>query len=139
MSELTADQEQAVVAFDHAAEELRFFKSQQWSVANYSLLAQAALVTAPALIPHDGGTSARILSAMVSFVVASAAIWLLHSLDLGIDKERRRMEAAHQLLPALWKIHEPSHATARADATVTLCIAALVGAAVAIAIDLANA
>jgi len=33
MSELTSEQEQAVVAFEHAAQELRFFKSQQWSVA----------------------------------------------------------------------------------------------------------
>ena len=36
-------EEQALAAFNHAAEELRFFKVQQWHVTNYALLAYVAL------------------------------------------------------------------------------------------------
>jgi len=78
------------------------------------------------------------LSAIVSIAVAAAGCWLLCALNLGIDKERTRMQAAHDLLPALWNIHQPRHASARADVTTTLGIAVVVGALVAIAIDIAN-
>jgi hypothetical protein len=140
MSELTAEQEQAIVAFNHAAEELRFFKSQQWNVANYALVAQAVLVAAPALFPDDRAARfAHILGVAVSFSVVIAAVTLIRALDNAIRKERTRMSAAHKLLPALWQIHKPAHETARADVTGTLMLAVVIGAVVAIAIDFANA
>jgi len=44
---MNAEQEQALAAFEHAADELRFFKGQQWAVSNYALILQAALASIP--------------------------------------------------------------------------------------------
>ena len=46
-------QEQALAVFSHAAEEIRFFKGQQWNVTNYTLAAYAALVATASLVWPD--------------------------------------------------------------------------------------
>jgi hypothetical protein len=40
-------EQQALTTVNYAAEELRFFKGQQWHVTNYALIAYAALAAAP--------------------------------------------------------------------------------------------
>ena len=46
------EEQQALAAFNHAAEELRFFKGQQWHVANYALLAYAAVVATQRVVEN---------------------------------------------------------------------------------------
>ena len=56
-------EEQALAAFNHAAEELRFFKGQQWHVTNYALLAYVALAGAPEWMGETWKASANLYCA----------------------------------------------------------------------------
>jgi hypothetical protein len=103
----SSEQEQALAVFNHAAEEIRFFKGQQWQVTNYALLTFAALAAIPlwwgparwALFGKNG------ICAGVAIVAAAWAFQILRSLDRAIDKERDRMNKARSKLPLIQEFH----------------------------------
>jgi len=147
MSERTDEheKEQALAAFSHAADELRFFKSQQWSVANYVLLAQAATVTVPGLLERAGAATtfesvARFAGVLVALVALRYGWKLLRWLDRSIRKERDRMYEARRKLPTLHAIHAPHELPqSDRDAVATVLRAAIsFGAVAAVAINLAH-
>lgn len=97
------EQEQALATFDHAAEELRFFKGQQWQVANYALIAYAALVAAPR---WTESCALSAIAGMLVFVVMLAALAVLWSLEQALAKERGRLFTARkEHLPLIEQIH----------------------------------
>ena len=105
------------IAFNHAAEEIRFFKSQQWSMTNYSLAAQAALVAS------GGALRAATYALMaLSIVLGFLSLSLLFSAEAGIYKERARMSRARDQLPELKAIHDGArpHPLARHASVVVL-------------------
>ena len=146
MSEQTDEheKEQALAAFEHAAEELRFFKGQQWSVANYALLAQAATVTVPGLLEHVADPPVESVARLVGVLVALAVLrygWnVLSWLDRSIRKERDRMYEARRQLPTLRAIHTPHELSqSDRDSVAPILRAAIVlGAVAAVAINLAH-
>jgi hypothetical protein len=114
------EQGQALAVFNHATEEIRFFKGQQWRVTNYALLAYAALAAAPRLIERESvgdcvWSVANLGCALVALVTASLAFGVLGSLNKALGKERRRMDKARCNLLLLMAIHnsEPRDRAAR--------------------------
>ena len=131
-------QEQALAVFNHAAQEIRFFKGQQWLVTNYALITYGALAATPQLI--DDTCLKAVASALCAAVVAlpaGAAGWVLYSLDEALDKERRRMDKARCKLPMVAKLH----ANGRVDGSVIWILrgAVVVGALLAIGINISRA
>jgi hypothetical protein len=104
--------EQALAVFHHAAEEIRFFKKQQWLVTNYTVLTYTVLVAAPEAVggSKDAANSffvfanwAGVAGALVACI---AAIWVLLSLDRSHQKELDRMNKARVgKLPVVQDIH----------------------------------
>jgi hypothetical protein len=100
-------EDQALVVFDHAAEEIRFFKGQQWNVTNYTLAAYAALVATASFAWPDGWRLwVSILAVALVFVAGGAAWKVLVSLERALNKERRRQHAARDILQLLKLVHE---------------------------------
>ncbi len=93
--------EQASIAFRHAADEIRFFKTQQWSLTNYAIGAQVGVVAA---VTHLSGRF--MIGTLSSAFVMVFALVLLALLQAGIAKERQRMSAAREDLPRLAEIHQ---------------------------------
>lgn len=87
------NEEQTLAAFHHAAEELRFFKGQQWRVANYTLLAYAALVATPSLVQSCAVSA---FAGVLVPVVTLAALAVLWSLEEALAKERGRLFTARE-------------------------------------------
>jgi hypothetical protein len=96
------EQEQALAVFHHAAEEIRFFKKQQWLVTNYTMLTYAALVAAPEAV---GGSKdptnslyvfANVLGIAGALLALIAAIGVLGSLDGSHKKELDRMDTVRK-------------------------------------------
>jgi hypothetical protein len=97
-----AEQNQALAVFHHAAEEVRFFKKQQWLVTNYTVLTYAALVAAPEAV---GGSKdpTNSLYVFVNWLGIAGALWafiaaigVLGSLDGAHQKELERMDAVRK-------------------------------------------
>jgi hypothetical protein len=109
---LALEQEQALAVFHHAAEEIRFYRKQQWQVTNYTLLTYGALVGAPELIggSKDAANSLYVAANWVGVVVALLACLGAHlvllSLDRSQEKELTRMRVAREeKLPVVQDIH----------------------------------
>lgn len=98
--------EEAAIAFKHAADEIRFFKGQQWSITNYALALQAGIVGTVKLIEPPLRFCWSDVAAMLAVVLMLAAVWLLIALEAAICKERDRMVNARDRLPVLKTIHE---------------------------------
>ena len=98
------EEQQALAAFNHAADELRFFKGQQWHVANYALLAYAAVVAAQRLVENPFMTRFAEVLVVAVLLVALVALW---SLEDALAKERGRLfRVRKRHLPLIEQIHE---------------------------------
>ena len=99
--------EQALTTFNHAAEELRFFKGQQWRVTNYALIAYAALAAAPSWVEPESWRSGVSCIASGLVVATFLAAWrVVAILEASIEKERDRQNAARDHLQLLRKLHK---------------------------------
>ena len=94
------DKEQAL---HHAAEEIRFFRGQQWHVANYALLSYATLIAASRLIESS---AIGLLAGLHILVVMVAGLGLLWSLEEAFAKERGRLFSVREdHLPLIERHH----------------------------------
>jgi hypothetical protein len=131
----SSEQEQALAVFNHAAEEIRFFKRQQWLVTNYALLAYGALAAVPPLIGDCEDVAnwiCDVASLGCAFVgvplVAIGAGVALWSLGKSQEKERRRMDRARGRLPVVAADHANGPVDGRLISRVTWVLwAALAG------------
>ena len=121
--------------FTHAGEEIRFFKSQQWHVTNYALLAYVALAAAPLWMPTWKSLASFFCAVLVA-AAAALALLVLRSLDAALQKERHRMREARCKLPVAAAIHTKFGPVNSKIVTRALQAAVLLGAALAISIDL---
>jgi hypothetical protein len=127
-------EQQALATFSHAAEEIRFFKGQQWHVTNYALIAYAALAAAPEWM-EAWKASANLYCAIAVVVTALSAGLVLVALEIALNKERKRMEAVRLKLLLIREIHRKSKPAWRWVVTVVLLPTVLGGAALAIWIN----
>lgn len=101
-----SEEEQALTVFNHAGEEIRFFKNQQWNVTNYALAAYGAVVATQQLLDdtYPKAVTSWICSIVV-LVTALAAGVVLWRLNKAHDKERTRMNKARCKLPVVTALH----------------------------------
>jgi len=78
--------------YDVTVSDLTFFKSQQWSLTNYALLAFAVVVSIPFLQGMDIGVCGRFLLCSVASVVYVFSIVLLWRLKSSIKERRDRLD-----------------------------------------------
>ena len=98
-------EEQALAVFNHAGDEIRFFKSQQWHVTNSALVAMAALAAIPWWVDESLAVRASWLSLAFAAVAACWGWYLLHRLDAALEKERGRMDRARAELAVIRDMH----------------------------------
>jgi hypothetical protein len=116
-----------------------FFKTQQWQVTNYTLLAYAALVATPPLIKvADWKSPASGICAILVAIAAVLACMVLVSQELALEKERDRLKAARCKLPLVKKIHNQFKPRWRRVVLGGLLLAVMGGAALAISINLSR-
>ena len=138
---MPSDEEQALAVFNHAGEEIRFFKGQQWMLTNYALLAYGALAAASLLIDDSKDVENWVwtLSNLFCAALVPLAGWLtwlrLKSLNDALKKERDRMSEARSKLPLIQQIHSQLPPGDR-NVTGTLALALWGGGLVAIGINL---
>jgi hypothetical protein len=106
MSEETFAPGEALATFNHAAEEIRFFKGQQWHLTNYALIAFAALAAAPDWVERASWKSYAPWVAILLIGLAGAVAALeLGRLERALNKERLRLHAARDHLLLIRDIH----------------------------------
>jgi hypothetical protein len=106
----SSEQAQALAVFNHAAEEIRFFKGQELPVTNYALIAYGALAVYPPSIHCNHVVTwfcagVNFACAFAVLVTAAVAYRVLSSLDQAYGKELSRMNAARWKPPLVGAIH----------------------------------
>jgi hypothetical protein len=132
-----SSEEQALATFNHAGEEIRFFKGQQWHATNYALLAYAALAAAPEWMETWKASASLYCASAVIFTFLVACVVLV-TLEVALNKERRRMDEVRPKLPLIEDLHKKSPGGFRWVAIPVLLIAVFGGAVLAIFINLAR-
>lgn len=88
--DLTSDERADLhVLYQVTAQDLAFFKAQQWSITNYTFLIYAGVVGLDQL-QKDSGIAALLLGAVALFAAVSA-IYLLYRLENSIKGRRARL------------------------------------------------
>jgi hypothetical protein len=97
------DHEELLLLYSSSVSELAAFKQQQWSVTNYTLVVNAALVAAGQIIGDCVRTSERFL--LLSLVVISAALGLrvLYLLQCSIRARRDRLTKTREFFGSPFK------------------------------------
>jgi hypothetical protein len=109
-------EEQALAIFNNAAEQRRFLMMQRWHIANYALLAFAALAAAPDWLEKgswlDTGRSWVSFGAIV-LVVAVLVLTLLYlsRARRWLGNQYQRMREAREHLSLMDKIHGSGQGT----------------------------
>jgi hypothetical protein len=84
------DRTELVALYDACVADLAYFKREQWSIANYALLAYAALVAVRDAMPHP---AERLILVVVAVVVATFAAGLLKAQRENIAVRRERLKS----------------------------------------------
>jgi hypothetical protein len=106
MTDNDGDAENLRTLWALGTEDIRFFKSQQYSVTNYALALMAGMVALRAQfdLPHTlSGPSivGRILFAVLALVIACGGWQQIDSLQRSMDAARERADAARDALAGL--------------------------------------
>jgi hypothetical protein len=110
-------EDQALTTFNHAAEEMRSLRDHQWLITNYAVIAYAALVGAPKLVPHGSWRFSVSLLAIVLVVTVAFQAWrtLEYSTEIRVLEHARLKEAIEQHLPVVREIHQKHPPKQRAE------------------------
>jgi hypothetical protein len=103
---LDQPEEQALATFNHATEQRRFLRGQQWTITYYALTAYGALAVAPSLVELGFW---RFLVSVLALLLVWAAFtqaWrLLAEIQLELEMELKRLHAAQGYLSLIRAIH----------------------------------
>ena len=84
--------EELRLLYQVSTSDISYFKTQQWSVTNYTLLVLAALVAAAQILKPSPSCTDRCLLTVLAGVAAIGAAGLLFNLELSIRKRRDRLQ-----------------------------------------------
>ena len=84
--------EELRLLYQITASDLAFFKSQQWAVANYTLLVLAALIGVQQLMKSEAYSGERWMLSASAVAVAGAGLYLLSKLEKSISVRHSRLE-----------------------------------------------
>lgn len=90
-----SDQEQLTLLYQVTTADLAYFKTQQWSVANYALLLQAAVFGLHQVVANPVALEKTFL-ALLSAIVAVMAVLVLRKLEESLAIRQARLDAARQ-------------------------------------------
>lgn len=94
-----ATHEELMLLYEVTVGDLAYFKSQQWAVANYALLLQAALVGHHQLLDGPSGLE-RLVLVLLAASIAVAALVVLHKLQRSLRLRHARLEATRRSFSA---------------------------------------
>ena len=77
------------ILWSDSAEEIRFFKSQQFSVTNYTLALYAALIVMESNLSR---VALSVGLAMIALAVLAIGVWIVMSLQRAMTKSRCRVQ-----------------------------------------------
>jgi hypothetical protein len=94
--------------FNEAAEQMRFYRSHQWQVTYYAVIAYAALAAAPIAVPRGRWRDWVTVFAAVLVLLAGlqAGRTLLYSNDVRVTEHARLKAVVEQELPLIDTIFE---------------------------------
>jgi hypothetical protein len=102
---------EAVFIFERITEEIRFLKSQQWSITNYVIAAYVGIIAAAAILRGEVYSEIKSYELIILTLGAVAAMiigfWIIRRLDKDLTKNRLRIDRATERLPQafreIWK------------------------------------
>jgi hypothetical protein len=92
------EHEELLVLFQVTAQDISFFKSQQWTLTNYTLVAFAAIVGIPKFIGVSLSCFYQIFLSIVAVVLATSSLWIMFRLKKSIDERRDRLNRIYDKL-----------------------------------------
>jgi hypothetical protein len=93
MSLPTSDQEDLRLLYKITLSDLAYFKTQQWKVTYYALLIEAALVGVGKVLSPQLTVLDRSILAILSFLAALVALFVLNKLQRSISVRQSRLDA----------------------------------------------
>jgi hypothetical protein len=90
------DREELRLLYDISTRDLSYFKTQQWSVAYYSLLIDAGLIGVARLLEASRGVGQRAGLALLTALATAAALIVLFKLQNSIEVRQSRLDAARE-------------------------------------------
>jgi hypothetical protein len=116
---IEADERAELLAlYQVTAQDLAFFKSQQWSLANYCLIALAALAGVTQLSTVTVTACVGVLLCLLAATLTGLCAWLLKRLDGSIEERRGRLERVYARLSTEFRIARGVKASVSAWETV---------------------
>ena len=106
-----SEEQQALAAFNHAAEQKRFLLGQQWRITNYALIAFAVLTAAPSWVkPESWIYSWRSSVSLIAFVL----VWMvvvftfrnLRRSERSLDRQDKSLREARKRLKLMSAINK---------------------------------
>jgi hypothetical protein len=88
----THDREELRLLYQITVGDLTYFKTQQWSVTNYSLLLYAGIVGVAQMLKPTLTGSDRIVLASFTIAIATAALFVLAKLEKSISVRQSRLD-----------------------------------------------
>lgn len=86
--------------YNVSAQDIAFFKQQQWRVTNYALLIYAALLSAVVVVGKPLHPWEISVGIMLSFATGAFAAWLVNELYRSIEVRRERLRCVRSHLSA---------------------------------------
>jgi hypothetical protein len=92
------EQSELLALYQVTTQELAFFKSQQWTLVNYGLVALAAVAAIPQVAGLSPNQCARWALCGVAVLVAGITSWLVWRLHGSIHERRERLKRVYARL-----------------------------------------
>lgn len=103
MTDVSESQEELRMLYQVTVSDLSYFKTQQWSVTNYSLLIFTALVGVAQLIRPLAGPYERLFLVTLAVAGAAAGLAILSKLQKSISVRQSRLVAARDNFGEMFK------------------------------------
>ena len=103
MNQTIDNQEELRMLYHITVSDLSYFKTQQWSVTNYSLLIYAALVGVAQLLNPTLNNCERLFLSVLALATMAAGILVLRKLQTSILVRQARLDAARDNFSDIFK------------------------------------
>ena len=99
----STEQEELRMLYQITVSDLSYFKSQQWNVAYYALLVEAAFVGVAQVLGQGLTTMDRALLSVLAVVSAISALYVIGKLQRSIAVRDSRLEAVRNTMTEAFK------------------------------------
>lgn len=89
----TADRDDLRLLYQISVNDLSYFKTQQWSVTNYTLLLYAGVVSVAQMLKPGLSVTDRYILGALTLVVGAAALGILTKLQKSVNVRQSRLDS----------------------------------------------